>query len=1473
MAQIVLGAAGAAAGFLVGGPAGAIAGFGVGYGIGMAIKGQPAQEGPRLEDLKYTSSQYGQPIPWLRGAPRVSGQIVWASDKRELASTSSAGGKGGGPDVTSYTYEIDVLVMLCDHPAAAVTRIWSNGKLIWTVLTGATDESLAASGQGQGGDLSPTGNWRRLTFYAGSATQLPDPTYEAAVGVGNATAYRGRATLMIEGLQLGGSGQLPNLTFEVAQVASAGVAAASTGPTQAVGSYISCGTAAASSSTTFRIHAGQWNTSYATLAVKVYDIDIVAGTSTEVGAYSVLGAWQCAQGETDTPILMIAFGTSVAGYSGLSGTLTSWTIPEDMGSTQFRFALRGSNIIFGSQSQGSRRLYRYASSGSITPAATSPILSTYVNQITIIGSTVYAVATSGGSVYVLDLTTLSLQSTLATPASGSRDWVFSLNGQLCLIASISGSVVPFYLYSGGTWSLIGSITSSAYKDGDNVQSIGVVGNLLVLGSVATPIDSVYRTYKAGLTVTTEGEGVQTIVEAICARAGMPAGSYDATALSGITRTVRSLALTSGASRGALEQLGTAFFFQASLRDKIYFRPRGGSVAATIPWGDLAARPEEPDDQSLPLTIGNELELPPQVAVSYINAADDGETGTEYSDRMTSGQAAVQTINLGIGLVPADAKIVADATIAEATAAILTGAISLPISYARLDPSDVVQVVDRDGSVYRLRLQRRRDERGVISFEVVGDDASAIASDGLTDDTQTSDNGVTAPGETVFIPLDVALLRDEDNSHGYYVAAKGAKDPWPGGQVQSSIDGTAYTKVAEITERAVFGVCTTTLGGFSGIGWDEINSVTINVGAGELSSSTRAAMYVDGTINAMAIGAEVIRFRTATLVSAGVYTLSGLIRGAKGTEWAIGSHAASERCALLRAQGLRRVSQQSSESGQLRYLRGGSLGVALSSSVTNFTNTNVAIRPLSPVDLRAARQANGDVLVTWKRRTRLSTSLTGAAGITAPLDETVEQYVARVYADAAYSDLVHEVTTTTPSGVYPLATLLADSARYLDAIFYVEVRQVSALGVEGYPARQALDPGTYDVSLDPPPPLPTSLTKRVFFRYTPASNTSAFAWETTEYGGGGDESTFLGVRANFGPSGSWLAQLDGRVLFNQPATTYVSDGASGRTSVAVSNLRAAAYDAAASNFMALQASGAAMNEVRISTAGSVSSTTALTLNGIATGWPATISALIKWGSEWLAFSSASGLQPLLLRSNGSTAWTSSAGWDVGGLPFLSGTVRAVGLMSSPSAAVLVGVVYTDNTVPTGVPAPTYLYVFKATSGITFSLVASILLNTAGGLVANSGPASGIVTPSGTGNEFIRVGSKLAFYFSCEGTGGQGPGTYVAMSGTSHTAAWTVSKCTVDGSGTIAPSQFVGTENGAHVVARRAVDFGFATASASLLVSTDGVAFTTVGDAATWATGYADQPGDYVPIVGSFTGDLRHPLFSDGNTVVFERKLRN
>jgi hypothetical protein len=73
--------------------------------------------------------------------------------------------------------------------------------------------------------------------------------------------------------------------------------------------------------------------------------------------------------------------------------------------------------------------------------------------------------------------------------------------------------------------------------------------------------------------------------------------------------------------------------------------------------------------------------------------------------------------------------------------------------------------------------------------------------------------------------------------------------------------------------------------------------------------------LDAGANACLIGSEIVQFRDASLVSAGVYTLKGLLRGRRGTEASMTGHASGERFVLLRATGLRRIEMQTSTSAR------------------------------------------------------------------------------------------------------------------------------------------------------------------------------------------------------------------------------------------------------------------------------------------------------------------------------------------------------------------------------------------------------------------------------------------------------------------------------------------------------------------------------------------------------------------------------
>ncbi|MDE2383079.1 MAG: glycoside hydrolase/phage tail family protein [Alphaproteobacteria bacterium] len=198
MATVVLQYAGAALGTLLGGPLGGVIGRALGGLAGAELDqalfgGGQNREGPRLSSLQVMASEEGAPIPVTYGRMRIAGQVIWATNLLEVASTSAAGGKGlpAGPTTTSYSYFANFAVGLCEGPITGLGRAWADGKEI----------DLET--------LSPR-------IYLGSETQTPDSLISATQGSANAPAYRGLAYVVFERLPLANFGnRLPQLSFEV----------------------------------------------------------------------------------------------------------------------------------------------------------------------------------------------------------------------------------------------------------------------------------------------------------------------------------------------------------------------------------------------------------------------------------------------------------------------------------------------------------------------------------------------------------------------------------------------------------------------------------------------------------------------------------------------------------------------------------------------------------------------------------------------------------------------------------------------------------------------------------------------------------------------------------------------------------------------------------------------------------------------------------------------------------------------------------------------------------------------------------------------------------------------------------------------------------------------------------------------------------------------------------------------------------
>lgn len=164
--------------------------------LDQAIFGEDRRlEGPRLSEVSVQGSTEGAPIARIYGRTRLSGQIIWASNFKEVVTENSqSGGKGfGGPATTTreYSYFISFAVALCEGEITRIGQIWADGKPL---------------------DIANV----TYRLYQGSDGQTPDPLIEALEGAGHAPGYRGTAYVVFENLALAGFGnRIPQLSFEV----------------------------------------------------------------------------------------------------------------------------------------------------------------------------------------------------------------------------------------------------------------------------------------------------------------------------------------------------------------------------------------------------------------------------------------------------------------------------------------------------------------------------------------------------------------------------------------------------------------------------------------------------------------------------------------------------------------------------------------------------------------------------------------------------------------------------------------------------------------------------------------------------------------------------------------------------------------------------------------------------------------------------------------------------------------------------------------------------------------------------------------------------------------------------------------------------------------------------------------------------------------------------------------------------------
>jgi hypothetical protein len=225
--------------------------------------------------------------------------------------------------------------------------------------------------------------------------------------------------------------------------------------------------------------------------------------------------------------------------------------------------------------------------------------------------------------------------------------------------------------------------------------------------------------------------------------------------------------------------------------------------------------------------------------------------------------------------------------------------------------------------------------------------------------------------------------------------------------------------------------------------------------GTLSSASDLAVLNGANAAAVqrADGAwEVIQFVSAVLTGDRIYTLSRLLRGQAGSEWAMGAPLlAGAPFVLLDANIVTLASGLDALERNLQVRVVAASRDTGDATVFAFDATPqaTALRPLTPVHVKAVR-GTGGVAFSWIRRTRIDgDSWVGEV----PLGEDSEQYTLDILSGTT---ILRTLNATTPSALYTAADEIADFGAPQTSIS-VLVTQLSATVGVGFSATATLQP--------------------------------------------------------------------------------------------------------------------------------------------------------------------------------------------------------------------------------------------------------------------------------------------------------------------------------------------------------------------------------------------------------------------------------
>lgn len=437
--------------------------------------------------------------------------------------------------------------------------------------------------------------------------------------------------------------------------------------------------------------------------------------------------------------------------------------------------------------------------------------------------------------------------------------------------------------------------------------------------------------------------------------------------------------------------------------------------------------------------GDAGEPPDEIAIRYLDPdrSYQPSTSTAARDGVLTPRTGVSTLPVSLNAELAERY--AARLMAESGAAREEARFALAPNEAAIEPGDILTLSGREGRWLTVRIEsgetRRIETRRIAPAEAVGSGVGRMADDLIVPKTPE------IASRPAYSLLDLPLLPGQ-RSGGAAIAVH-ARPFMPFVLLAGSDDGR-LTERAVIDIPAVMGRLTEDFAaGIFGL-VDHATTLTVKLSRGNLSSTSFEGLLAGE--NAAVVKAddgrlEVLQFQNAEEVATGVFRLRDFLRGQAGTEDAAGLPFPSGSRFVLLNEGVRSFDLDAGETGRSLQMKIAPAGRPLDDPAVVETSAVMGIRavtPYSPVHLKGRFSADGDLRLSWIRRTRIGGDSWEAEDV--PLGEDRELYRLTI------------ASTDAPASVFSVdvgnADFLFDRDRQIDVFgslvsaFAVSVAQVS-----------------------------------------------------------------------------------------------------------------------------------------------------------------------------------------------------------------------------------------------------------------------------------------------------------------------------------------------------------------------------------------------------------------------------------------------